>query len=164
MKYFNIPEISHSTVLVRMFLALLAFFQFQVFAQESESLEFLELQLMRPLSFPKILINEASQEGNICVANGMKNPANSLCPNKQGQPVKIKITGSPNMLVNLNLDSPPQEMNGLKLHITGTPLTFTLDANGKKKVELDGVITLQNRHQVKDGKQTFSYDITIAYQ
>lgn len=130
---------------------------------ESEKLP-LEMQKTRPMHFPKIVINEVSQNGMICVANGAKNPSNSLCPNKKGKSFKLKVTGSPNALITVHNDSPPTEDNGFQFSIIGTPINTTLNANGKKHVELSGNLKLINKPSVKSGRMSFSYDISVVYQ
>lgn len=50
----------------------------------------LEMQLTRQMKFPKITIDEASKNNAICVANGVRNPPDSLCSQKKGNLQKLK--------------------------------------------------------------------------
>lgn len=132
--------------------------------QETEEADELEMKLSRSMRFPKIVINEASENGMICVANGVKNPANSLCPGKKGRSTKLKITGSPDLLISINQESAPQVNNGFQFQVTGTPINTTLNDNGKKHIELDGQLQLISKDTVEPGRMSFNYEITVTYQ
>lgn len=135
----------------------------------------LSLTQVQNMRFPQVKIDNATQEGATCFSTNTNNVspttgkqttnADSLCPGLNGQESIVEISGSPNALVNINQSASTQLENGIAFQVQGGVTTVQLsNTEGKTRVTLPGVVTLQNKQDIAPGLITFSYDITAAYQ
>jgi len=132
------------------------------------------------MSYPVLEVNEATQEGSMCVASGQVNStgfngqtatnANSLCPGATGNGSIVQFTGVPNAIVTVERSIVSQELNGVRFaHYDGNPWqnVSNLTLNGSDGIGITGLwssVTLFDKSQATDSVMEFNYQISAAYQ
>lgn len=143
-------------------------FSLPTLAQQTDSPEQklpLQVQQLRTLQFPRIVVSDASQNGFTCIANGAQNPQKqSLCPGKTGQTLQLAIRGQANAFISVQHTSEPQHINGLQFNLLNTPINTILKADGEQVVEVAAFVQLLNKKTVKATRLPLSYDIAVVYQ
>lgn len=132
------------------------------------------------LAFPVITVDESTTEGTVCVANGsgginryingsngnsgVHNSSTSLCAGATVAPSSVRVTGTPNALVTVNVETAEQNQGGFEFTGTNTSLSKRLNGSGNYDTGLAATLRLISKSSVTSGLLTFSYDVTAAYQ
>jgi|GEM_PF-1062151 len=132
------------------------------------------------MNYPVLEVNEATQHGAVCWANGGTNntgfdgrastSVNSLCPGAKGLGARVQFSGVPSAVISVERSLLTTELNGVRFaHTDGKSYSdvrnVTLSANeGLTTVGLDSSVILFDRSQVIDAVMEFSYDISASYQ
>lgn len=140
----------------------------------------LEATQTRPMSYPVLKVDQATEEGANCVALSKVNetgydglPAtnvNSLCPGGTASYAGVQFKGVPNAAISMEQVINIQEKNGLRFaHHDGTPFQHTFyiklsEDEGIYRTGLSSSVTLVDKSQVTDSVMEFTYDISAAYQ
>ena len=124
----------------------------------------LETREIRHMKFPKIVINEGTENGSYCVAKDIKNPPKSLCPNKKGRTAFIEVSGNTDTLVTVHPASNEVTQNGIAFKLVSPSSNLNLGKSGKDKVEIAGQLKLVNKDSVQEGTLSFNYDVSVVYQ
>jgi len=140
----------------------------------------LEATQTRPMSYPVLKVDQATEEGANCVALSKVNetgydglPAtnvNSLCPGGTASYAGVQFKGVPNAAISIEQVINIQEKNGLRFaHHDGTPFQQTFhiklsDDEGIYRTGLSSSVTLVDKSQVTDAVMEFTYGISAAYQ
>lgn len=131
---------------------------------ESTRSEIPRIETLRPLLFPRIELNEASQRGFRCFANNRQNPSkHSLCPGKTGQSMLLQIRGDANAMVNLQY-SVEQHSQALMLTLHNPPRHLVLSATGIRDIEIAAAVELVNKNAVQGSKISWQYGLAVVYQ
>ena len=131
----------------------------------------IQIQQDTAMSFPELLVNEASENGDKCTARQTPLPNTStysLCndANVGGQEAQFTISGTPGAVVTYTRSAPVQTQDGLEFSLSEFTNNRTLDANGQLTYAFDATITLVDKDVAVNapGTKTFTYDFVAAYQ
>lgn len=118
-----------------------------------------------PLSFATVVVDGSTVLNAKCSTSSSASANNQLCSGYRGEVsnATFAISGSPNAMVDVVIDTSPQTYNGISF----TPVlvegsTVRLDANGKATYQLAGELTLVDLSA--NGSTSFSYDIEFTTQ
>lgn len=131
------------------------------------------------LAFPVITVDEATAEGTVCVANGSSatnvyingssrngrhNSSTSLCAGATVAPSSVRVSGTPNALVTLNIETAEQNQGGFAFTGTNSSDSRRLNGEGNYDTGLVATLRLVDKAAVTTGLLTFNYDVTASYQ
>jgi|GEM_PF-3210120 len=139
----------------------------------------LEIKETAAIAFPVITVDEATTEGTICAADGSSytnryingnassgssNSSTSLCAGSIVAPSTVRITGTPNALINVNVESADQSQGGFEFVGVNRSTSNRLNGSGYHDTGLTATLRLLDKSSVTSGMLTFNYDVTAAYQ
>ncbi|TMP28123.1 hypothetical protein CWB99_01440 [Pseudoalteromonas rubra] len=131
----------------------------------------IQIEQTTPMSFPELLVNEASKNGDGCYAvdTPFANPtASALCndPNVGGQQGIFTVRGTPRAIVSYSYSAPDQIQDGLRFALTPFSSAVQLSAGGEASVSMSAVVMLEDKDIAINapGTKTFTYDFVAAYQ
>lgn len=132
------------------------------------------------LAFPVITVDESTTEGTVCVANGsdrtnryingsnagsgVHNSSTSLCAAATVSGSLIRITGTPNSVVTVDIETAEQNQAGFAFTGTNSSISQRLNGSGNYDTGLAATLRLVDKAAVTTGLLTFNYDVTAAYQ
>ncbi|KAF7787994.1 hypothetical protein PRUB_a2541 [Pseudoalteromonas rubra] len=131
----------------------------------------LQIAQTTAMSFPELLVNEASKNGDSCYAieTPMPNPiASALCndANVGGKRATFTVSGTPHAQVVYTFSAPDQTQDGLRFTMADMTAGAQLDNAGEASVSFAASIVLDDKDVAINapGTKSFSYDFVAAYQ
>ncbi|MCG7534642.1 hypothetical protein [Pseudoalteromonas sp. OOF1S-7] len=131
----------------------------------------LQIAQATAMSFPELLVNEASKNGDACYSTEtpLPNPISSaLCndANVGGNPAKFTVSGTPHAQVVYTYSAPDQTQDGLRFTLAGRTAGAQLNASGSVDIGFAASIILDDKDVAINapGTKTFTYDFVAAYQ